>query len=293
MNTLQRDIRITHADRLGITLFLAIVLHALVILGISFSSNEPDKRTNVTTMDITLVQQKAEKAPQQADYLAQADQQGSGNTRERVAHQAEQSKPASAETRGEADQQQKASRKTKKNTTRTTLLTGKKSPQKIRNSEAPVRSAQTEKIDRMELIRRSKQIARLSAQNDAHWQAYSELPDSKYLYANTRHHADAAYLAAWARKVKQIGEMNYPYEARRKRLSGSLMMEVAIKPDGSLESTRIIQSSGFKVLDNAAINIVKLAAPYSRVPPEVLGDHKVLRIIRTLSFTVDNRLYSR
>jgi len=293
MNATQRDIRITHADRLGVTLFLAISLHALVILGISFSSNEPTKPNNVTTMDITLVQQKAEKKPEKADYLAQADQHGSGNTKERVAHQAEQSKPAIAETKGAADQQQTASRKKQQTQTNTTLMTSKKSAKKVSIAKSPVVSRQTEKIDRRELIRRSKQIARLSAQNDANWQAYSELPDSKYLYANTRHHADAAYLAAWARKVKQIGEMNYPYEARRKQLSGSLMMEVAIKPDGALESTRIIKSSGHKVLDKAAISIVKLAAPYSRVPPEVLGDHKVLRIIRTLSFTVDNRLNSR
>lgn len=293
MTTAAPKIVISHNDRLGLTLFLAITLHALIILGIGFSSEDTSKPESVTTMDITLVQHKSDKEPEKADYLAQANQKGAGNTQKKIRHQAVQSKPSPEVTRGQADENVTAVKKRQPDKAKVKVLTQKNSEQKIASKKKHTEKVNVGRVSAQELVRRSKEIARLSAQNDASWQAYSKLPDSKYLYANTRRSVDAAYLASWARKVREIGEMNYPYEARRKNLSGMLMMEVTLKPDGSLVSINIIKSSGHKVLDKSAVAIVKMAAPFSQVPAEVLEDRKELRIIRTLSFTVNNKLFSR
>ncbi len=284
---------ISHNDRLGLTLFLAITLHALVILGISFSSEDAIKPESAITMDITLVQHKSDKKNEKADYLAQANQEGGGNTQQKVRHQAVQSKPSPEVTSGQADQNATAVKKRQPKKANVKVLTAKQAEKKVIAKNKEPKKIKVGKVSTQELVRRSKEIARLSAQNDASWQAYSKLPDSKYLYANTRRAVDAAYLASWARKVREIGEMNYPYEARRKNLSGMLMMEVTLRPDGSLVSINILKSSGHKVLDKSAIAIVKMSSPFSQVPPEVLEDRKELRIIRTLSFTVNNKLYSR
>jgi protein TonB len=284
---------ISHTDRMGLTLFLALAFHALVILGISFSSEDVNKPNILTTMDITLVQHKSDEEPDKADYLAQANQKGSGNTQEKIRHQAVQSKPSPDLSQGQAEQNVAAARKPVKTKGQVRLLTQKKSDLKITSRKKKYDKAQASKISSQELVRRSKEIARLSAQNDASWQAYSQIPDSKYLYANTRKHTDAAYLASWSRKVEKIGNMNYPYAARHKKLSGNLIMEVTLNPDGSLISIRILKSSKHKVLDKSAIDIVKLSAPFARVPEEVLEDRKVLRIVRTWSFSADNKLSSR
>jgi len=144
-----------------------------------------------------------------------------------------------------------------------------------------------------QLMRRSRELARMAALNDESWRSYSRKPDSKYIYANTRKHKDAAYLSYWSQKVEEIGNLNYPDEARRKNLSGNLILEVSLRPDGSLIGIKILRSSKHKVLDDAARNIVRLAAPFSRVPAEVMEDRKILRIVRTWAFTSGNRLYSR
>jgi len=288
MNQTAPKIVISHSDRLGMTLFLAITFHVLIILGISFSPEDPIKNDLLTTLDITLVQHKSDKEPDKADYLAQADQQGAGNTTKRVKHQAVQHKPSPDKSQGQADVNREIS-KTNKPQNNIQVLTSKSAKTKTVSSKKDPDAKKTKTLSTQELIKRSKEIARLSAQNDANWQAYSKLPDSKYLYANTKSHIDAAYLASWTRKVKKIGNMNYP----RKNKTGNLMIEVALNPDGSLVSIQVLQSSRHKILDKAAIDIVKLAAPFAPVPKEVLQDRKILRIVRTWVFTNDNKLKSR
>ena len=279
---------ISHNDRFGLTLFLAITVHALIILGITFTVEDNDDGDIITSMDITLVQHQSETKPDKADYLAQADQQGSGNTTEKVKHKAVQSRPSPDKTNGDAEVNTQAAKKSPNQSASAEIL-HRKDATRIMHSDKkepdtkPVKNLSTE-----DLVRRSKELARLSAQNDADWQAYSQRPDSKYLYANTKRHVDAAYLAAWTRKVKKIGNMNYP----RKNKSGNLIIEVTLNPNGSLISTRVLKSSNHHVLDKAALDIVKLAAPFAPIPKDVLQDRKVLRIVRTWVFTTDNRLDS-
>jgi protein TonB len=293
MQTTSHRINITASDRLGLTLFLALAFHALVILGISFSSNEVRHEDIISTLDITLVQHESDKKPDKADYLAQANQKGGGTTTEQVRHQAPQSMPSPEQTHGEAEVNQAPSKTKPVPPKHVQVMTREHAQKKIRTVEKQPEAKRVTHIDTQELIRRSKEIARLSAQNDAQWEAYSKRPDSKYLYANTEKHVDAAYLADWSRKVERIGNLNYPSEARLKNLTGSLIMEVTLNEDGSLVGIRILKSAPYKMLDEAAINIVKLAAPFARVPPEVLENRKVLRIVRTWSFTTGNTLSSR
>ena len=83
--------------------------------------------------------------------------------------------------------------------------------------------------------------------------------------------------------------MNYPKEAKRKRLNGSLMLSVDINPDGSVPVDGIVisRSSGHDILDKAAIKIVRLGAPYAPIPEDVLQDNDVITIIRTWKFETD------
>ena len=91
-------------------------------------------------------------------------------------------------------------------------------------------------------------------------------------------------MEAWRSKVERVGNLNYPEEARKRKLSGSLVLDVALSPDGSINNITVRQSSGHKVLDDAAIRIVKLSAPFSPFPDAIQGETDILHIIRTWQF---------
>ncbi len=103
----------------------------------------------------------------------------------------------------------------------------------------------------------------------------------------------AAYLAGWQKKIERVGTLNYPQEAKQQGISGKLLLSVDINPDGSISDIVISRSSGHKLLDDAAIKIVNLAAPYAPIPAEVLGDYDMLTIIRTWNFDTTGTLKAR
>ena len=100
------------------------------------------------------------------------------------------------------------------------------------------------------------------------------------------------YFEAWRRKVERVGNLNYPDAARARSLYGSLRLLVAIVPDGSLRDVRVLESSGHRVLDDAALRIVRLAAPFAPFPPEMRRDTDVLEIVRTWQFRASSDGFS-
>jgi periplasmic protein TonB len=284
---------ITAGDRLGLTLFLAIAFHALVLLGVSFSFDSKPKPQVLNTLDITLVDTRTDKAPKNPDYLAQENQAGGGNTAKRVRHTAPKTNPSPVQTPGVADQSTPPTTTEPPADSAPRILTSQHSKTHVQRSEPRPKAQVSPQLNVAQLMRRSAEIARLEARNDRLEQTYAKRPDPKYLYANTRRYQDAAYLNGWTRKVEKIGNINYPDEAQRRNLSGSLILEVVLRPDGALRSVQLLRSSGHKVLDDAAIRIVRLAAPFAPVPADVLDGKNELRIVRVWMFTTGNELISR
>lgn len=124
-----------------------------------------------------------------------------------------------------------------------------------------------------------RQIANLDARTAAAQPRIRRIVDGR---AETPE--DDWYFESWRRKVERIGKLNYPDEARAQKIYGSLRLLVSIEPDGSLRDVRVIDSSGHKILDEAAVRIVHLAAPYAPFPPGMRTDTDVLEIIRTWQF---------
>ena len=128
-----------------------------------------------------------------------------------------------------------------------------------------------------------RQIANLGAQNPAGNPA-GQPRVRRIVEDRAQTPEDNWYLESWRRKVERIGKLNYPEQARARKLYGSLRLLVAIEPDGTLRDVRVIDSSGHKVLDEAAVRIVRLAAPYAPFPPGMRKDTDVLEIVRTWQF---------
>jgi protein TonB len=95
--------------------------------------------------------------------------------------------------------------------------------------------------------------------------------------ASTRESVVAVYLDAWRRKVERLGTLNFPDEARRRDMTGSPVVEVALRADGSLVEVVVRRSSGHAELDQAAVQILKLAAPFDPFPRDLALRHDRLR----------------
>ncbi|MDH5602083.1 MAG: TonB family protein, partial [Gammaproteobacteria bacterium] len=149
----------------------------------------------------------------------------------------------------------------------------------------------TKSVTAAQLFERSQQIARLSAEINQLKQAYQQTPKHTWVHgANAKAYRFASYMDAWRQKVERIGNINYPDIAIRKKISGKLLLDVAINPDGTIHSTRISRSSGHRELDQAALRIVNLAAPFPPLTKDILKDTDILHIPRVWSFSNDRTL---
>ena len=270
------------ADRLALTLFIATALHALIILGIGFDAFDQDPpESDAPTLDITVVNPNQTKPPEDYDYLAETSQDGAGNTEEKVQPQqqvVEQAPPPAA------------AREIKPDTTQ--VLTRDTSQQKVDKPEENPPQEDEAQNSATELINRSMEMLTLNQQINQTLQAYSKTPKSKFISARTKEFKYASYMRDWVAKVERVGELNYPDAARRQHLSGKLIVQVAVYPDGTVREITIRKPSGHKILDDAAVRIVKLAAPFAPFPENIRQETDVLYITRTWIFTSGNRLKS-
>jgi len=135
-------------------------------------------------------------------------------------------------------------------------------------------------------------IASIQAEIDQKFEARSKRPRKKFISASTREYKYASYMEAWRKKVERVGDLNYPSEAIKQKITGRLILDVALNPDGTINQVEISKSSGQKVLDDAALRIVHLAAPYAPFSEEIRKETDILHITRTWIFS-NNRLSGR
>ena len=142
------------------------------------------------------------------------------------------------------------------------------------------------------LASRREEANRITAELARKAELYSNRPRRTHISASTQEYKYASYLDAWRRKVERIGNLNYPQEAKQRNLYGSLVLTVSLRSDGSVERVRLLRSSGHQLLDDSAIRIVRLAAPYSPFPAEIRKETDILEITRTWQFLNSNQLFS-
>jgi protein TonB len=158
--------------------------------------------------------------------------------------------------------------------------------------ETPVPSATKGDAEARDLMDKSLEIARLEAQIRRDMQAYQERPKRKFVGARAQEYRFAQYVDNWRLKIERVGNLNYPDEARTRKIFGKLQLTVAIKANGEVETVEINRSSGHKVLDQAAIRIVRLAAPFDPFPANIRADTDILHITRTWTFTRTDQVFA-
>ncbi|WP_458576638.1 cell envelope integrity protein TolA, partial [Xanthomonas phaseoli] len=139
-------------------------------------------------------------------------------------------------------------------------------------------------------IQRDAEMARLAAEVHLRSEQYAKRPNRKFVSASTREYAYANYLRAWVDRAERVGNLNYPDDARRRRLGGKVVISVGVRRDGSVESSRVLVSSGVPLLDDAALRVVQLAQPFPPLP-KTKDDVDILQVTRTWLFLPGGELH--
>ncbi len=291
---------LTRADRLGLATFGSVLVHMVIILGVGFTVPKlADSLNTLPTLEITLVNTRSDEAPEQAEFLAQANQEGGGDSdASRIAKSPLPMKPTPSPSRALPAAKLATPPVPQPAEPITDVLTqDEEEARKLaarKAQEQKLREQQTESKPGVTVADRPRdERMRLSAEISRFWDEYQKRPRRKFLSARTKEHKYAAYMEACIIKAERVGNLNYPEQAKRRKLTGQVVLDVAIKPDGSLHEVAVIRPSGQKVLDDAAVRSVRLAAPFDPFPSEIRKEVDVLHITRTWYYRPDNRLVSR
>jgi protein TonB len=276
--------RHTLNDPFAVSILLAVGLHAALLLAVSFALDLNPLRKAAETLDVVLVNWRSEEAPEEADYLAQENQVGGGESTEVEQPSQSASGPTVAEGSGDAltaSEQQVPPESSDAREQVKQIVENARPAQQVTRVEQPP----AEFPSAAELNRQRTQLAELLAHLQNSDDLSAQLKRRRFISANTREYEFASYMEAWVAKVERVGNLNYPPEVRRRGLVGDLLMTVGINQDGSVESIDIRRSSGMPELDQAAQRIVMLAAPYSPLPENIRSQVDVLHITRTWKFS--------
>ena len=274
-------------DRLSSTLFLAGLLHGVILLGVTFAAGDILPKADSTSLDVVLITNDYEKrsAPESAELLAQRNMTGAGNTNEAMRLQTALSQSLDS---GRVGPEQ----------------TGNESPQNLKPinfSERPTilaKSVQSqlaipEERDELEQDLQQEQLT-VAGQSAAIEIINKPTPDTLIsdsqpreliISANTREARIAAYLSTWKNRIERVGTLNYPHAASAAGLAGFPTLEVAINADGELHEVLVRNSSGIQSLDRAAMKIVNMAAPFEPFPEFLRTEYDVLRFAYEWRFT--------
>lgn len=251
-----RTLSALDSDRMGFALFLAVVLHGILILGISFSQEPSETPSRV--LDVTLTRVPSTPRPDQFDYLSDQNQHG---------------KPLAEKPEEGAAVRAVSERAVKDSSAAQTDPNAFEPTQAVLN---PAPTAFQRLITDVSQFRRAQNSEALMPREPSRVRRLSQV--------NAAASPDAFYLRSWQRKIEAVGNLNYPEAARRGGIYGSLRLLVAINANGSLKEVRVLQSSGEPILDQAAQNIIRLAEPFPPFSEALLKTTDVLEIVRTWQF---------
>jgi protein TonB len=274
-------------EHLMLALVLALVVHALVITQLHFDWMTPDPDSTAPNLDVILVDWASEAPPEEADFLAEANQTGGGENPELERPSAPPPAPPAGMPQPQPSPVQQPEPPAAASDR--PVLTREQASAEVAPVEEAPEPEQT-LPDVGELLEQTRRIAESAPDPTAERRILPTRPKRKFITANTREHLYASYMRAWVAKVERVGNMNYPEEARRRDLEGSLVLSVDVLADGSIEHVRVMRSSGYDLLDEAAVRIVRLAAPYAALPAEIRKETDILTITRTWQFSARGQL---
>jgi len=277
---------VSAADRLGLTVFLAAAGHGLLILGLGFSGFGPPEDPP-QALDVVLLEKATEDSADDADYLANVASAGGGNVDQPARPRAPVSSPEPEARAGLAAVPLEAGAPRRREITPQPVVTAQQAPDQVATANEPPQ--QSDEAPRERPVERDfdAEAASLAAEIDQAMTDYAQRPRKDFVSARTEASAAAAYMHRWVETVEQVGNLNYPQQARNQGLSGTLVVTAAVRADGTIHEVRIRASSGSSVLDNAAKRILEQSEPFAAFPEDLQEETDILYITRTWEFASD------
>jgi protein TonB len=277
---------VSSSDRLSFTIFVAGVLHAIIIFGVVFTV---PKVHLPQVMEVTLAQHRSSKADKDADFLGDANQQGSGTLdRAALVTSPQLSRFNDSRINDLQPQEQLAASRASAAEHREVITSTAKSrfQHDIRKTEKQQQEQTEIRQEQLAMAWQSDEISSLEARLAAKKQAYAKRPRVRTVSTvSTRYDRDAAYVDAFRSRVEEMGNKNYPALARQKKIYGNVRLLVSILANGQVKDIVILKSSGYPILDEAARQSVRLADPFPPFPAAIRQDTDILQIIRTWKFS--------
>ena len=279
--------KISSNDRISFTFLLALAAHALIILGLGFELIK-SHTSPPSTIEVILTKTQNAEAPEDAKVIAEHNQIQSGS----VDYDARPTSPSVTNQSFQGDRQQNSTA-SKTNTTpvsQNQMTLHQNNPDGEKFSSNTVTEEQVN-IDQDELRKNQQNVAQLVSELSREKQLYAKRPRINHIDTlSAKSSVEAKYIKDWVQKVEIVGNINYPDQAKRKKLSGTLILSVLVDHKGNVISSILQQKSGKKLLDESAIKVVKLAAPFKKFPPEMREQYDQLMITRTWVYHSDNKL---
>lgn len=282
-------------DLVSVTAFFSALVHAAIILGVSFKLPDIAQSNTDNTLDVVLLNVSNNESPQDAETVSTTDNSGGG----RDDQEATSPVPYEAVDPSPIDSVLKVAEQQAESTlSPDQLITAQQSPvsiARIAPNESKIKSPDklvgqdiisTQSLRKLE---RERLIAKIS-QTQAD---YNKRPNKKFLSPTTKAHGAARYLADWSKQVTRNGNANFPIQIKAQKLSGMLIVTVEINPNGTIADLKILSPSPHKLLNDSALRIIRSASPFAVFPDDdYFKGTDILVVTRSIHFLADNRIIS-
>jgi protein TonB len=271
--------------RMQVAVAFSLLVHLTIMFGVGFKMPDPSRLLTEQPLEVTLVNTKTAARPHKADALAQANLDGGGNTDADRRAKSPLPVPRDATPAHDLTMAQKRVQQLEREAKQLMTQAHAKTTVEVVPDQPRQPTEEQAGPNAADIMNRSLEMVRLEAQVSRDWDAYQKRPRRRFVGSRTQEFRLARYIEDWRVKVERVGEVNYPQPARDQKVYGSLVVTVSIRADGSLDRVELNRPSGVKMLDEAALRIVKLAAPFAPFPEDIAKDTDILAITRTWMFT--------
>jgi len=264
-------------DRLPAMLFLAALFHGILIIGVTFNPELANQFASAISLEVTIVAEADQQIdrPDEAAYLAQASQEGGGNTTEQVRPAAPLQSAMPVDNEGQDDGSALLDAQAHEQSADEVLATQDANDRQIEID--PRSDPQPETSTAIAMEAGSEATLPLPQDDQATMLIRDDEPRQLIISADTRESVIAAYLDNWKRRIEAVGDSYLPQLGKLDDISGSPTLMVAIDMSGNLTEAVIRKTSGSTVLDLAALDILHRASPFDPFPPEVTAEYDIVR----------------
>ena len=272
-------------DRLPAMLFLAALFHGILILGVTFNPELANRFADAISLEVTIVADPDQRIdrPDEAEYLAQASQEGGGNTVEKIRPSAPLQSAMPVDNQGREDGTALTDAEAHEASSDEVLATSNDADQQVELNprEEPV----PETTIAVAMEAGAETTLPLPQDEDASLLLTDDDPQQLVISADTRESVAAAYLDAWKRRIEAVGAAYLPELGNLDNLTGSPTLLVTINESGDLIDAVVSKSSGSTILDLASVDIIQRASPFDAFPTSMAEEYDTVAFEYKFLFT--------